>query len=421
MQSIPNFKQRHLTPDLFQVFAATLQQMQSVSYVHTGAYTTDAAESLASLLLDNNSYNLSKAFFVSSGSEAIDAALKIARQYWYERDGPSTRRANLVARRQGYHGSTIGSMSVSSNLPRKVPYAPLLLENVSFVSPAYAYQYQRPTETVAEYVNRLAEELNAEFLRLGPDTVIAFVAETVVGATSGCTPAPEGYFRAVREVCDRYGILLILDEIMCGMGRMGTMFAFEREGPGVVPDIMTIGKGLGGGYAPIAGMLISERVVAGLADGSAMLNHGQTYQAHPLSCATALAVQRIVKRDGLVENCRRMGGCLRILLHEALGECKYVGNIRGGGLFWGIEFVRDKRTKESFEPKKEFGYRVQRQAFENGVAIYPGAATVDGVRGDHVLLAPPYTVTEEELKRVVDVVKEAYCDIELAFDSGIDG
>ena len=393
--------------------------MQSVSYVHTGAYTTEAAESLASLLLDNNPYNLSKAFFVSSGSEAIDAALKIARQYWYEKEGPSTRRINLVARRQGYHGSTIGSMSVSSNLPRKIPYEPLLLENVSFVSPAYAYQYQRPTETVAEYVTRLAGELEAEFQRLGPETVIAFVAETVVGATSGCTTAPEGYFRAVREVCDRYNILLILDEIMCGMGRMGTMFAFEREGPGVVPDIMTIGKGLGGGYAPIAGMLISERVIVGLVDGSAMLNHGQTYQAHPLSCATALAVQRIIKRDGLVENCAKMGKYLEMLLYKTLWGCKYVGNIRGGGLFWGVEFVRDNETKESFEPNKEFGYRVQRQAFERGVAIYPGAATVDGVRGDHVLLAPPYTVTEEELNRVVDVVREAYFAVEAEIDGDI--
>ena len=393
--------------------------MQSVSYVHTGAYTTDAAESLASILLDNNPCNLTKAFFVSSGSEAIDSALKLARQYWYEKDGPATRRVNLVARRQGYHGSTIGAMSVSSNLPRKIPYAPFLPNNVSFVSPAYAYQYQRPSETAAEYVARLAEELDAEFQRLGPETVIAFVAETVVGATSGCTPAPEGYFRAVREICDRYGILLILDEVMCGMGRMGTKFAFEREGPGVVPDIMTIGKGLGGGYAPIAGMLISERVVAGLADGSAMLNHGHTYQAHPLSCATALAVQRIIKRDGLVENCARMGRYLEMLLHRALGECRYVGDIRGSGLFWGIEFVRDRETKESFEPKMEMGYRVQRQAFEKGVAIYPGAATVDGVKGDHVLLAPPYNVTEEELDRVVDVVKEAYLAVEAEIDRDI--
>lgn len=343
----------------------------------------------------------------------MDAALKLARQYWYEvSGGPSTTRHNLVARRQGYHGSTIGAMSVSSNLPRKVQYECLLLPNVSFVSPAYAYQYQRPGETEEEYVARLKEELEAEFLRLGPETVMAFVAETVVGATSGCTPAPALYFQAVRQVCDKYGVLLILDEVMCGMGRTGTLFAFEQEGKGVVPDILTVGKGLGGGYAPVAGMLVSERVIEGLAKGSALLNHLQTYQAHPLSCATALAVQRIVKRDALVENCAKMGKVLEQLLRHALGECKYVGDIRGRGLFWGVEFVRDKRSKETFKPELEFGYKIQRRAFEKGVAIYPGAATVDGTRGDHVLLAPPYNVTEDELRTVVDVLRETYEEME---------
>ena len=393
-----------------EVFAATLEQMQSISYVHTGAYTTDAAEELAHILLDGNPYGLSKAFFVGSGSEAMDAALKLARQYWYETEGAQTKRRNIVARRQGYHGSTIGSMSVSSNLPRKVPYEPLLLPNVSFVSPAYAYQYQRLDEGETEHIARLIDELDVEFQRLGPETVIAFVAETVVGATSACTPAPEGYFRAVREVCDKYKIILILDEVMCGMGRTGMMFAFEHED--VVPDIMTMGKGLGGGYAAIAGMLLSERVVDGLQKGTAMLNHAQTYQAHPLSCATALAVQRIVKRDGLVQRCAQMGEVLEKLLRSELRDCKFVGDIRGRGLFWGIEFVKDRSTKASFDPRIEFGYQVQRKAFELGVAIYPGSATVDGVKGDHVLLAPPYTVTEEELLTIVKVVKKAYCAAE---------
>ena len=379
-------------------------------------YITSSAELLAAHLLKNNPYGLSKAFFVSSGSEAIDAALKLSRQYWYEKEGPTTPRQNFVARRQGYHGGTIGSMSVSSNLPRKIPYAPLLMHNVSFVSPAYAYQYQHHDESMAEYVKRLAEELDAEFVRLGPQTVIAFLAETVVGATSGCTPAPEGYFRAVKEVCDRYGILLILDEIMCGMGRMGTKFAFEREGPGVVPDIMTIGKGLGGGYAPIAGMLISERVVKGLAEGSGLVNHGQTYQAHPLSCATALAVQKIIERDGLVERCKMMGLILEKKL-SGLKTVKYVGDVRGGGLFWGIEFVRDTETKESFKPEVQFGSKVQKAAFDRGVAIYPGAATVDGTRGDHVLLAPSYTVNEMELEKIVAVVYKAYFAVEEEFDN----
>ena len=314
-----------------------------------------------------------------------------------------------MSRRQGYHGSTIGAMSVSSNLPRKVPYEPLQLPNVSFVSPAYAYQYQRSSETEEAYTARLAEELEAEFQRLGPETVIAFIAETVVGATTGCTPAPRGYFRAVRDICDKHHVLLILDEVMCGTGRMGTMFAFEREegGGAIRPDIVTIGKGLGGGYAPIAGMMVGGKIVEGLRGGSGWWNHGCTYQAHPLSCATALAVQRILRRDHLIERCARMGVYLERQLREQLENCKSVGDIRGGGLFWGIEFVRDRESKECFEPGVEFGVRVQRAAFEAGVAIYPGIATVDGVRGDHVILAPPFTVTEEELEGVVRRVREA--------------
>ena len=395
-----------------EVLDAAIQQMRNVSYVHTGAYTTSSAEELASIILDGNLYGLEKAFFVGSGSEAMDAAMKLARQYFYENRHPE--RKNFVARKQSYHGNTIGAMSLSSNLPRKVPYEPLLLENVSHVSPAYAYQYQLAEESEEQYVVRLAEELDQEFQRLGPETVIAFVAEPIVGATSGCVPAPPGYFRSVREICNRYGILLILDEIMCGVGRSGSYFAFEQEG--MVPDILTIGKGLGGGYAPIAGVLISEKVVSGLRDGTGMFNHGQTYQAHPLSCASALAVQRIIKRDNLVERCNEMGEFLQKELREALEDKKYVGNIRGRGLFWGLEFVQDKETKRSFEPKVEFGYRVQRKAFDLGVAVYPGAATVDGVRGDNVLIAPPYTVTEGESRRIVQLLREAYDAVERTID-----
>lgn len=396
-----------------EVFAAALQQMRRVSYVHTGAYTTSSAGDLASVILDVGApYGLEKAFFVGSGSEAMDAAMKLARQFFYEGGRPERR--HFVARRQSYHGATLGAMSLSSNLARKVPYEPLLLSNVSHVGPAYAYQYQRAEESEEQYVMRLAEELDGEFQRLGPETVIAFVAEPIVGATSGCVPAPSGYFRAVREVCDRYGVLLILDEVMCGMGRCGSYFAFEPEA--VVPDIMTMGKGLGGGYAPIAGVLVGRKVVKGLRDGTGMFNHGHTYQAHPLSCASALAVQKIIKRDGLVERCRDRGLFLERELREALEGRKYVGDIRGRGLFWGIEFVQNKETKRSFEPKTEFGYRVQRKAFDLGVALYPGAATVDGVRGDHVLIAPPYTVTEAELKTIVRVVRAAYDTVERGVD-----
>ena len=296
-------------------------------------------------------------------------------------------------------------MSLSSNLPRKVPYQPLLLPNVSHVSPAYAYQYQHPSESSGEYVQRLAQELEDEILRVGRDKVIAFVAETVVGATTGCVPAPEGYFKAIRAVCDRYGVLLLMDEIMSGVGRTGSFFAFEQEG--VAPDICTIGKGLGGGYAPIAGVLMNRRIVEGLRSGTGSFNNGYTYQAHPVSTAIALSVQKIVRRDKLVERCARMGVALESLLKEQLRGCKYVGDIRGRGLFWGVEFVADKATKRPFEPEHGFGVKVQKRAFELGVAVYPGMATVDGKKGDHVLVCPPYTVTEEELGVIVEAARRA--------------
>jgi adenosylmethionine-8-amino-7-oxononanoate aminotransferase len=290
-----------------------------------------------------------------------------------------------------------------------------LLPNVSSVSPAYSYQYQRATETENEYVERLIAELDAEFQRLGPTNVISFIAEPIVGATSGCVPAPKGYFSEVRKLCDKYGILLHLDEIMCGMGRTGSYFAFEQED--IQPDIVTCGKGLGGGYAPIAAILMSGKVVESLRAGTAAFNHGQTYQAHPVSCATALAVQKIVRREKLVQRCALLGTLLNQLLVDALGDCKFVGNIRGRGLFWGIEFVKDRKTKETFPPSYHFGFNVQQNAFKLGLAVYPGAYTVDGVRGDHVIVAPPLNVSVVDMGKIVSILKEAYLQEERRVDS----
>lgn len=407
-----------------EIIAAGCAQLSTLPYCHTGAYTTSAAESLASILIDEGKpFGLAKALFVGSGSEAMDAAMKLARQYWYEVGGGDEgmgvreRKTKWVARKQGYHGVTLGAMGLSSNLPRKVPYAPLQIPGVSFVGPAYAYRYQRAEEGEDEagYVARLRGELEDELERLGGgEEVIAFVGEPVVGATSGCTPAPRGYWKMVREVCDAFDVLLILDEVMCGCGRTGSFFAFEQEG--IVPDIVTVGKGLGGGYAPIAGVLMSERVVQGLMKGAGSFNHFQTYQTHPLTCAISLKVQQVLRRDRLVERCKEMGKLLQEDLYAALAEAKYVGNIRGRGLLWGIEFVKDKSTKEPFDPKVEIGTRVQKKAFEMGVAIYPGVATIDGIKGDHVLLAPPYTISKEELRQAVDVTRLAVLAIESEID-----
>jgi adenosylmethionine-8-amino-7-oxononanoate aminotransferase len=386
------------------------EQARSISYVHTATYTTASAEKLADILVGNRPWGISKAFFVGSGSEAVDGAMKLARQYFYEKG--DIERKHFIARRQGYHGNTFGSMSISSNLSRLKPYHGILLPNVSHVSPCYRYQHQSQDETTEDYVARLAAELDFEFQRVGANTVIAFVAETVVGATSGCvTPAP-GYLAAMRAVCRKHGALFILDEIMCGMGRTGTMFAWEQErdedGNPVFPDIMTIGKGLGGGYAPISGILVHQKVVDVLDCGSGSFNHGHTFQAHPISCAAALAVQRIIRRDDLLENCVKIGTILERCLREQLGDEKHVGDIRGRGLFYAVEFVQDRADKSPFEPKLQFGFLVQKEALKLGVAVYPGTGTVDGVRGDHILIAPPFTVKEHEIRHIVEIVTEAY-------------
>lgn len=386
-----------------EVNEAMLRQARQVSYVHTQSYTTPAAEDLANFLLQGSPHGLEKAYFVCSGSEAVESALKLARQYFFEKG--ETDRVHFVSRRQAYHGNTIGSQSVSSNLARKVPYKNFQYPHASYVSPAYAYRCQQVTETEPEFTNRLLKELEDEFLAIGPSKVIAFLAETVGGATAGCIPPPRNYFKGVRSLCDKYGILLILDEIMCGTGRCGTYFAFEQED--VTPDLVTLAKGLGGGYSPIAAVLAHKRVVDIIRQGTSSFNHGHTYQAHPISCATALAVQNIVRRDCLVARCAAMGVLLEKKLRIELGNCPSVGDIRGRGLFWAVEFVKDKDSKETFDPSIMFGICVQQAAFEAGVAVYPGSATVDGTRGDHILLAPPFTVTEEQLDLIVRVVKAA--------------
>ncbi|KAM0201587.1 hypothetical protein ACHAQI_011164 [Fusarium lateritium] len=391
-----------------EVIQAITEQARKVSYVHTQSYTTAPAEELADILLQGNPYGLEKAFFVGSGSEAVESALKLARQYHYEKGDLD--RVHIVSRRQCYHGNTMATMSISTNIARRAPYQGFLYPNVSHVSPAFAYHYKDKSETESQYSDRLLVELEEEFLRIGPKNVAAFIAETVVGATSGCVAAPSGYFKGVRTLCDKYGIIMILDEIMCGVGRTGTFFAFEQEG--VVPDIITIAKGLGGGYAAIAGVLIQKRVIDVLRQGSAAFNHGHTYQAHPISCAAALAVQKIIQREGLVERCSKMGLVLERLLRSELGECSSVGDIRGRSLFWAVEFVKDRASKESFDPSAKFGLLVQQLAFEKGVALYPGGATVDGVRGDHILLAPPFTATEEQLRTICRVLKEAVVQAE---------
>src|SRR5689334_21990702 len=369
------------------------RQASSMAYAHTGTFSSEPAEALAHIVLDGEPGGLTHAYFCSSGSEGTEAALKLARQYFVEIGQPQ--RVHFIARRQGYHGNTLGALAAGGNMMRRKLYEPILAPAFSLVSPCFAYRFKRDDESDQQYVDRLAHELEAEFQRLGSDKVIAFVAEPVVGATTGCVTALPGYFQRVREICDRYGALLILDEVMCGMGRTGTMHAWEQEG--VTPDIQVIAKGLGGGYQPIGGILIANRIVQALADGSGGFLHGQTYQAHPVACAAALEVQRIIREDDLVANVQVMGRRLEAGLQERLGNHRHVGDIRGRGLFWAVELVTDRATKGVFDPALKLNERVKAEGIARGLATYPMGGTIDGKRGDHVIIAPPYIVTAADI------------------------
>lgn len=351
----------HQILKVHRVRQAVIHQMMEVSYCHSLFYTTAAAEDLAKLLYDSTNGEMARAFFTSSGSEAIEAALKLARQYHVEKDPSEPQRTHFIARQQSYHGTTLGSLAIGGHVARRAIFEPILSNNSSRVSPCYFYRGSKePLGNECTYVHLLEEELDAEFQRVGPNNVAAFIAEPVVGAALGCVPAVAGYFGAVRKVCDKYGALLILDEVMCGAGRIApeptTRFpkpihAWQDPLINVVPDIMTMGKGLGGGYMPIAAMLASRKVVDILQRGSGAFSHGQTYQGHPVACRAALEVQRIIAEDRLVVNVRQQGSLLGKLLKEKLSSHRAVGDIRGKGLFWGIEFVVNKNTKEPFDPK----------------------------------------------------------------------
>lgn len=380
------------------VIAAIAKQASTLAYAHTAFFSSEPAEALAETLVGHEPGGLAYAYFVSGGSEAIEASIKLARQYFIERGEPQ--RQNYIARRQSYHGNTLGALAAGGNAWRRAPYAPLLSAAFSHVTPAFAYHEKNDGETDAQFVARLAAELEAEFQRLGPDTVAAFLAEPVVGATAGAVTAPDGYFKAVREICDRHGALLILDEVMAGMGRTGTTHAWEQEG--IAPDIQAIAKGLGGGYQPIGAMLASRGIIDTIRAGSGAFQHGHTYLAHPLACAAALAVQEVIREDRLLDRVKERGRQLEQRLTERFGNHRHVGDIRGRGLFWAIELVADRASRTSFDPALKLNQKIKAEAFAGGLGCYPGGGTADGVRGDHVLLAPPYIASADEIDQIVD-------------------
>ena len=390
----------HSDPD---VTAALKDQADRIAFAHTGFFTSEPAERLADRLIAHAPEGIDRVYLVSGGSEAVEAALKLARQYFLETGQPT--RTRFIARRQSYHGNTLGALATGGNAWRREPFAPLMIET-SHISPCYEYRGRQDGEPPEAYALRVADELEAELQRVGPETVIAFVAEPVVGATAGAVPAVPGYFKRIRDICDRHGILLILDEVMCGMGRTGTLFASEQDD--VTPDIITIAKGLGAGYQPVGAMLCSARIYDAIRDGSGFFQHGHTYMGHPLACAAADVVVGKLTDGGLTARSAQMGEVLDSALKDRFGQHPHIGDIRGRGLFRGLEIVADRTTRDPFDPSRAVHKSLKAAAFEAGLICYPMGGTIEGQRGDHVLLAPPFIITEYKIGELVDKLDTAF-------------
>ena len=389
----------HSDPD---VIGAIKDQVDRLPYAHTGFFTSDVAEELAEHLVAKAPDGIGKVYFVSGGSEAVEAALKLARQYYLEIGQPQ--RKHFIARWQSYHGNTLGALSVGGNRWRRAQFDPILMP-AHHISPCYAYRHARDGEGEEAFGRRVADELETTIQELGEDSVIGFIAEPVVGATAGAVPPVPGYFKRIREICDRYGVLLILDEVMCGMGRTGTLYACEQDG--VAPDIVVVAKGLGAGYQPIGATLCSDRVFNAIRDGSGFFQHGHTYMGHPTACAAGLAVQRAIEDRGLLANVNAMGALLDEALHDRFGNHPHVGDIRGRGLFRAIELVAERSGKQPFDPALKLNARIKKLAQADGLICYPGGGTVDGRNGDHVLLAPPFIVEPRHIDEIVEKLGRA--------------
>ena len=379
-----------------EVIEAIKSQVERLEFAHTGFFSSVPAEALAELLIKEAPGDLDRVYFVSGGSEAVEAAIKLARQYCIEIGQPQRHR--VIARRQSYHGNTLGALAAGGNLWRREPFAPLMIET-THISPCYAYRGQQQDETGFDYGQRVANELETEIQRLGEEQVMAFIAEPVVGATLGAVPAVEGYFKRIREICDQYGVLLILDEVMCGMGRTGSLYACDQEG--VAPDIMTIAKGLGAGYQPVGAMLCSARIYQAIEQGSGFFQHGHTYIGHPVACAAAHAVVKKIMDRRMLDRVLTQGVRLHKALLDKFGDHPHIGDIRGRGLFFGLELVRDRGTKAAFPPQLGLHRKFKQTALENGLVCYPAGGTIDGQQGDHILLAPPFIIDTGHIDEIV--------------------
>ncbi|WP_443643330.1 aspartate aminotransferase family protein [Candidatus Levibacter sp. Uisw_134_01] len=379
---------------------AIIEQTEKLAFAHTSFFTSEPAELLANLLAKHSPEGLDKVYFVSSGSEAVEASLKLARQYFVEIGKPEKHK--VISRKQSYHGNTLGALAAGGNIWRRSFFEKLLVET-SLISPCYPYRHQTQDETELEYGLRVANELEEEIINLGSENVMAFIAETVVGATAGALTPVSGYFKRVREICDKYDVLLILDEVMCGMGRTGSLFACDDED--VVPDILTVAKGLGAGYQPIGAMICQNFIYDAIANGSGFFQHGHTYLGHPVACAASLSVLNKLVNENFSSQVKEKGQYLQKNLELHLGQNQFVGDIRGRGLFRGIEIVKDRSTKEPFQKKLNIAGKIKKQALDIGLICYPMQGTVDGSKGDHILIAPPFIINESEINEISTKLK----------------
>ena len=387
------------------VIKAVVSQVDKLPFAHTGFFTSEPAEALASLLVEHAPNGIGHVYFVSGGSEAVEAALKLTRQYFFEIGQPD--RSHVIARRQSYHGNTLGSLAAGGNAWRRQIYDPLLVKT-SHIAPCYAYREMRNNESEIAFSLRVADELETEILKVGPEKVMAFIAEPVVGATLGAVPAVDGYFTRIREICDHYGVLLILDEVMCGMGRTGHFYACEADG--VSPDILTIAKGLGGGYQPVGAMLCSTDIYKAIEQGSGFFQHGHTYLGHPVACAAAHAVVTTILDEKLIARVENQGRKLKMALQDRFGNHPHIGDIRGRGLFFGMEFVSERVSKVPFDPQEAYHKRFKAAAFAAGLICYPMGGTIDGKSGDHVLLAPSFLISDNQIDELVNKLAVAVSD-----------
>jgi adenosylmethionine-8-amino-7-oxononanoate aminotransferase len=399
-----------------EIARAMAEQASRLAYVHSSQFQTEIAEKLATRILALAPEGMrqgGRVYFTSGGSEATETALKLARQYWIER---GQKRYRVISRLQSYHGSTLGALSVSGNVRRREPFAPMLAE-WGHIPPCYCYRCPyglRYPECNVE----CADELGRMLERDGSENVAAFIFEPVVGATLGAVAPPEGYVQRISEICREHGILLIADEVMTGMGRTGKPFAVEHWG--VTPDMILVGKGIASGYAPLGAVIVAGHVAEAISNGSGAFLHGFTYSAHPVATAAGNAVLDYIERENLFERINSAGLELRAAL-EPLKRFSVVGDVRGMGLLWGIEFVRDAKTREPFPPDARIASRIQEDALEAGIMTYPIQGCVDGTHGDHILLAPPFTITTDMIQMLAAGVGKAIAELEKTHLAGTGG